>query len=97
MGQPTVGVARLLEVPEKADGNPPGSFCMRRGLVIFLVLIKDDLFIKRMLPQKASVYPGSILTSEFMRRGRPAAARAEILYRFLFPAGGPVPWGTAPT
>ena len=31
MGQLTVGVARLLEVPEKADGHPRGSFCMSRG------------------------------------------------------------------
>ena len=31
MGQPTVGVARLLEVPEKADGHPHGSLCMSRG------------------------------------------------------------------
>ena len=34
-------------------------------LVLVLVLIKDDLFIKRMLTQKASVYPGFFLTSEF--------------------------------
>ena len=31
--------------------------------VLVLVLIKDDLFIKRMLTQKASVYPGFFLTS----------------------------------
>ena len=30
-------------------------------LVLVLVLIKDDLFIKRMLTQKASVYPGFFL------------------------------------
>ena len=54
MGQRTVGVARLLEVPEKADGHPPGSLCMNRG--------------------------------------RPAAACAEILYMFWFPACGPVLW-----
>ena len=53
MGQPTVGVARLQEVSEKADGHPPGSFCMSHG--------------------------------------RPAAKRAESLYRFWFPAGEPVP------
>ena len=34
-------------------------------LVLVLVLIKDDLFIKRMLTQKASVFPGFFLTSEF--------------------------------
>ena len=32
-------------------------------LVLVLVLIKDDLFIKRILTQKASVYPGFILMS----------------------------------
>ena len=32
-------------------------------LVLVLVLIKDDFFIKRMLTQKASVYPGFILMS----------------------------------
>ena len=35
-----------------------------RALVLVLVLIKDDLFIKRMLTQKASVYPGFFLMSE---------------------------------
>ena len=59
MGQPTVSVVRLQEVPEKADGHPPGSLCMSRG--------------------------------------QPAAARAKNLYMFWFPAGGPAPWGTAPT
>ena len=34
-------------------------------LVLVLVLIKDDLFIKRMLTQKASVYAGFFLMSEF--------------------------------
>ena len=34
-------------------------------LVLVLVLIKDDLFIKRILTQKASVYPDFFLTSEF--------------------------------
>ena len=33
------------------------------GLVLVLVLIKDHLFIKRMLTQKASVYPGFNLVS----------------------------------
>ena len=32
-------------------------------LVLFLVLIKDYFIIKRMLTQKASVYPGFILMS----------------------------------
>ena len=32
-----------------------------RGLVLVLVLIKDHFFIKRMLTQKASIYPGFIL------------------------------------
>ena len=32
-------------------------------VLVVLVLIKDDLFIKRMLAQKASVYPGFILMS----------------------------------
>ena len=32
-------------------------------LVLVLVLKKDDLFIKRMLTQKASVYPGFNLVS----------------------------------
>ena len=31
MGQPTVGVARLQVVPEKAGGHPRDSFCMIRG------------------------------------------------------------------
>ena len=31
MGQPTVGVAILLRVPEKADEHPRGSLCMSRG------------------------------------------------------------------
>ena len=34
-------------------------------LVLVLVLIKDDFFIKRMFTQKASVYPGFILMSVF--------------------------------
>ena len=34
-------------------------------IVLVLVLIKDDLFIKRMLTQKAFVYPGFFLISEF--------------------------------
>ena len=45
--------------------NFPGD---RRAIptpLLVLVLIKDDLFIKRMLTQKASVYPGFFLTSEF--------------------------------
>ena len=32
-------------------------------LVLVLVLIKDSVTIKRMLPQKASVYPGFNLMS----------------------------------
>ena len=31
MGQPTAGVARLLEVQEKADRHPPGNLCISRG------------------------------------------------------------------
>ena len=36
-----------------------------RSLVLVLVLIKDDLFIKRMLNQKASGYPGIFLMPVF--------------------------------
>ena len=41
------------------------GFWRRQVLVLVLVLIKDDFFIKRMLTQKASVYPGFIFMSVF--------------------------------
>ena len=55
-------------------GNSLSSFiricvlrCLKESqvdvLVLVIVLIKDHLFIKRMLTQKASVYPGFILMS----------------------------------
>ena len=40
-----------------------GEGLREKQTLLVLVLIKDHLFIKRMLTQKASVYPGFILMS----------------------------------
>ena len=42
-----------------------GFFFEDPNVVLVLVLIKDDFFIKRMLTQKASIYPGFILMPVF--------------------------------
>ena len=51
--------------PERRTLSAPTVWFKIGGRGCVLVLIKDDLFIKRMLTQKASVYPGFFLTSEF--------------------------------
>ena len=57
MGQPTAGVARLLEVPEKADGHPPSSLWMNHGQRSYI----GSGF------QQAGWYPGG----RHLRRGSP--------------------------
>ncbi len=58
--------ARLLGVGFHMRSMRPGSSKVSVAiLVLVLVLIKDHFTIKRMLTQKASVYPGFILMSVF--------------------------------